>query len=300
MEQFAGYGFNKSHSAAYAYLAFVTAYLKAHYPVDFMAALLTSETGNTAKVVKYINECRDMGITVLPPDVNPSDWSFTPDGDGDPLRPGRGEEPGPGGGRGHRQGARRRRAVQVAVRFLRARGPGRREPAHDREPDQGRRHGFAGRHARRLFAAVEGAMEAGQRAWRDRESGQAACSRDVRRGRAARDAAAQRARVDRKESLAGEKEVLGFYVTGHPLERYADKIAELATHDTDRLEGLGTRRRGGAVRHPHRHPEARNKEGKTWASMQLEDLQRRHRRGAVHQQLRAPAGEAGRGQGRAA
>src|SRR5262245_26569563 len=70
MEQFAGYGFNKSHSAAYAYLAFVTAYLKAHYPVDFMAALLTSETGNTAKIVKYINECREMEITVLQPDVN--------------------------------------------------------------------------------------------------------------------------------------------------------------------------------------------------------------------------------------
>ncbi len=79
MEQFAGYGFNKSHSAAYAYLAYVTAYLKAHYPLDFMAALLTSETGNTAKVVKYINECREMGITVLPPDVNSSDWNFTPD-----------------------------------------------------------------------------------------------------------------------------------------------------------------------------------------------------------------------------
>ena len=81
MEQFAGYGFNKSHSAAYAYLAFVTAYLKAHYPIDFMAALLTSETGNTAKVVKYINECREMGITILPPDVNHSEWSFTPDGE---------------------------------------------------------------------------------------------------------------------------------------------------------------------------------------------------------------------------
>ena len=78
MEQFAGYGFNKSHSAAYAYLAFVTAYLKAHYPVDFMSALLTSETGNTAKVVKYINECREMSIRVLPPDVNASDFNFTP------------------------------------------------------------------------------------------------------------------------------------------------------------------------------------------------------------------------------
>src|SRR5688572_26476829 len=81
MEQFAGYGFNKSHSAAYAYLAYVTAYLKAHYPLDFMSALLTSETGNTAKVVKYINECRDMGIRVLPPDVNVSFGNFTPDGD---------------------------------------------------------------------------------------------------------------------------------------------------------------------------------------------------------------------------
>ncbi len=80
MAQFAGYGFNKSHSAAYAYLAYVTAYLKAHYPVEFMSALLTSETGNTAKVVKYINECRDMGIKVLPPDVHASDWNFTPDG----------------------------------------------------------------------------------------------------------------------------------------------------------------------------------------------------------------------------
>src|SRR2546422_4260420 len=85
MEQFAGYGFNKSHSAAYAYLAFVTAYLKAHYPIDFMAALLTSETGNTAKAVKYINECREMGIRILPPDVNHSDWSFTPDGQGIPF-----------------------------------------------------------------------------------------------------------------------------------------------------------------------------------------------------------------------
>src|SRR5262249_24362754 len=81
MEQFAGYGFNKSHSAAYAYLAYVTAYLKAHYPREFMNALLTSETGNTAKIVKYINECREMGINVLPPDVNHSDLDFPPDGE---------------------------------------------------------------------------------------------------------------------------------------------------------------------------------------------------------------------------
>ena len=81
MEQFAGYGFNKSHSAAYAYLAYVTAYLKAHYPVEFMSALLTSESGNMDKIVKYINECREMGIRVLPPDVNHSDLNFTPAGE---------------------------------------------------------------------------------------------------------------------------------------------------------------------------------------------------------------------------
>lgn len=79
IKYFAGYGFNKSHSAAYAYLAYRTAYLKAHYPVCFLAALLTSEAerGATSQVVKYINECKEMGIRVLPPDINESDFNFT-------------------------------------------------------------------------------------------------------------------------------------------------------------------------------------------------------------------------------
>src|SRR5260221_690757 len=81
MAQFAGYGFNKSHSAAYALLAYHTAYLKTHYPVEFMAALLTSVTGSTDDVVKYINECREMGIAVEPPDINVSDANFTPHGE---------------------------------------------------------------------------------------------------------------------------------------------------------------------------------------------------------------------------
>ncbi len=78
MAQFAGYGFNKSHSAAYSLLAYHTAYLKTHYPLEFMAALLTSITGDTDSVVKYINECREMGIPVEPPDMNISDANFTP------------------------------------------------------------------------------------------------------------------------------------------------------------------------------------------------------------------------------
>src|SRR2546429_746894 len=80
MAQFAGYGFNKSHSAAYALLAYHTAYLKTRYPVEFMAALLTSVTGSTDDVVKYINECREMSIAVEAPDINVSDANVTPHG----------------------------------------------------------------------------------------------------------------------------------------------------------------------------------------------------------------------------
>ena len=80
MEQFAGYGFNKSHSAAYALLAYHTAWLKTHYPIEFMAALLTSETSKPENVVKYISECREMNISVVPPNVQVSDANFTPIG----------------------------------------------------------------------------------------------------------------------------------------------------------------------------------------------------------------------------
>src|SRR6202020_2029248 len=77
----AGYGFNKSHSAAYSLLAYHTAWLKTHYPVEFMAALLTSETSKPENVVKYIGECKELGIRVKPPDVQISGAQFTPTGD---------------------------------------------------------------------------------------------------------------------------------------------------------------------------------------------------------------------------
>ena len=118
MEQFAGYGFNKSHSAAYAVLAYRTAYLKARHPQYFMAAMLTSERGNQEKVVKYINECREMGIAILPPDINTSDVNFTPIEQRHSLR-----------SCGHQERRRdryrfdrRQQAVQVDFRFLRAGG----------------------------------------------------------------------------------------------------------------------------------------------------------------------------------
>jgi DNA polymerase-3 subunit alpha len=272
MEQFAGYGFNKSHSAAYAYLAYVTAYLKAHYPVDFMAALLTSETGNTAKVVKYISECREMGITVLPPDVNASDWSFTPDGPAIRFGLGAVKNLGPSAVEAIRKarneggrfttiydlcervdlGSINRRMIESLIRA-------------------GATDALEGARAQ-LFAAVESAMEAGQRASRDRENGQGGLFGDM---------AAAEEPLERplpavpewsgREKLAGEKEMLGFYVTGHPLDQYEDKVRELSTHDTSNLEGLekGTAvALCGVLTGIQRK---RNREQKAWASMQLED-----------------------------
>jgi len=82
MAKFSGYGFNKSHSAAYALVAYQTAWLKTHYPADFMAALLSSQIGDTDSVVKYINEARELSLDVLPPDVNESRYRFNVVGDG--------------------------------------------------------------------------------------------------------------------------------------------------------------------------------------------------------------------------
>ena len=80
METFAEYGFNKSHSTAYAIIAYQTAYLKAHYPAEFMAALLTSEKDNRDKIIKYMSACKEMGINILPPDLNESQRDFTVSG----------------------------------------------------------------------------------------------------------------------------------------------------------------------------------------------------------------------------
>ncbi len=272
MEQFAGYGFNKSHSAAYAYLAFVTAYLKAHYPLDFMAALLTSETGNTAKVVKYSNECRDMGIQVLPPDVNKSDWSFTPDGNA--IRFGLGAIKTIGAS-----------AVE-SISAARAEG-GPFKSLYDfcERVDLGAVNKRmieslikAGAFDQispvraQLFAAVESAMELGQKAWRDRQSGQAGLFAAMLAEEPAEKPLPDVPEWSTQERLAGEKEVLGFYVTGHPLEQFRDKIADLATHSIDSLEGL---ERGSEVQLCGiltGIQKRRNKEGKPWSSMQIEDL----------------------------
>jgi DNA polymerase-3 subunit alpha len=274
MEQFAGYGFNKSHSAAYAYLAFVTAYLKAHYPIDFMAALLTSETGTTAKVVKYINECREMGITILPPDVNHSEFNFTPDGDNQ-IRFGLGAVKNLG-----------QSAVEAIARARQEDGAFTSIYQFCEKVDMsavnrrmieslikaGAMDSLEGTRAQKM-AAVEGAMESGQRVWRDRESGQGGLFGEIF-GNTETHAKPLPDVPDwtEKDKLAGEKELLGFWVTGHPLDRYTDKIAELATHDSQNLEGLNKGAEVAICGVLTGIARKRNKDGKPWASMTLEDL----------------------------
>jgi len=275
MEQFAGYGFNKSHSAAYAYLAFVTAYLKAHYPVDFMAALLTSETGSTAKVVKYINECRDMSITVLPPDVNASEWSFTPDqsGSGLAIRFGLGAVKNLGQsaveaiGRA-RQEAGRFQALHQFCEKVDLSAVNRR--MIESLIKAGAMDTLEGTRAQK-FAAVEGAMEGGQRVWRDRESGQVGLFGELMASDPEPVRLPNVPDWSAKEKLAGEKELLGFWVTGHPLDRYAAKVAELASHDSGNLEGLAKNAEVALCGVLTGITRKRNKEGKPWAAMTLED-----------------------------
>ncbi len=272
MAQFAGYGFNKSHSAAYAYLAYITGYLKAHYPIEFMAALLTSETGNTTKVVKYIQECREMGIKVLPPDVNASDWNFTPDGEA--IRFGLGAIKNVGQGAVESIATARAKVGRFTnlFQFCEEIDPA----AINRRVVEslikvGAMDTLEGSRAQK-FAAVEMALDAAAKIWRDRASGQTGLFGFE--SDASSPTAESLPRVPDwadRQSLGYEKELLGFYVTGHPLDEYRDLVMDLRTHESDGLEDL---QRGHEVKLCGVFSgiqRRRNKEGRPWASMVLED-----------------------------
>jgi DNA polymerase-3 subunit alpha len=271
MEQFAGYGFNKSHSAAYAYLAYVTAYLKAHYALEFMSALLTSEMGNTDKVVKYINECREMGIPVLPPDVNSSGRDFSPDGQG--IRMGLCAIRNVGAG-----------AADAIIEARESGGPFKSLYDLCERVDltsvnrrilenfvKGGALASLGGNRAQLTAVIENAWRAASAPGRIAR----AANRPVRNGhrRAEHVEHPLPALPDWtvQQKLSGEKEVLGIFVTGHPWMSFPTRWRSLSTHDTETLEGL---ERGaevaicGILTGIQRK---RNKEGKLWAAMRVED-----------------------------
>ena len=271
MEQFAGYGFNKSHSAAYAYLAYVTAYLKAHYAVEFMSALLTSEAGNTDKVVKYINECREMGIRVLPPDVNQSDLHFTPAEDA--IRFGLGAVKNVGQGAVEAIVAAREEggAFKSIYDFCERVNLG---SINRRALESLVKAGAldsTGANRAQLWEALDRAIESGARIGRDRAMGQHGLF-----GMAAEEEhhempLANLPNWTMDQKLAGEKEMLGIYVSGHPLDRFRDKIADLATHFTDKLEDLEKNTPVAMCGLLTSIVRKTNREGKYWAALKIDD-----------------------------
>ncbi|MEK7191497.1 MAG: DNA polymerase III subunit alpha, partial [Pseudomonadota bacterium] len=230
IEKFAGYGFNRSHSAAYALIACQTAWLKAHYPAAFMAAVLSSDMDKTDKVVTMTAECRDMKLDILPPDINRCAYEFVPLDDRTILY-GLGAIKGLG---------------QVAIdSLLAARQEG--GPFKDlfdfcRRMDARKVNRRAlesliragaldrlGTHRAVLLASLDAALSAAERHSRDRQAGQT----DLFGASAETPAAPVYVDVpewSEDQRLEGEKETLGLYLTGHPIARYAEELARITDY----------------------------------------------------------------------
>ncbi len=252
IDKFGGYGFNKSHSAAYALIAYQTAYLKAHYQVEFMASLLTSEMGSTDSVVKYMAECLNHGVPVLPPDINESDRDFSVSG-------------------------QKIRFGLVAVKNVG-------ESAIDAVIDKRNEKKFTslfdfcervdlkkvnkrvieslikcgafdstGAYRSRMMASLEDAVEYGQRLQREKNSQQISLFGSMAENDISLDMPPM-PEIDEwneKELLAFEKEYLGFYITGHPLDKYEELISKYTNTDSLAIKDMNDdeiARFGGIIR----------------------------------------------------
>jgi DNA polymerase-3 subunit alpha len=274
MAQFGEYGFNKSHSAAYALLAYQTAYLKTHYPVEFFCALMTSESGDTAKIIRYMAYCRERGIPVLPPDVNESRFAFHPSGQAirfglsaikgvgeaaiDVIGDAKGEEPF-ASVTDFLSRVDLRKVNKRAVESLVKAGA-----LDSLETDRGG-----------LFERLPGLMEAAQESARRRGTGQYALFADTIAPPPARkpDNHPLSPAWSRRERLAYEREALGFYITGHPLDEYAGEIELFANAVSSRVSAMmsGAEVRIGGIISSLR--QKTTKQGKKMAYLQFEDLE---------------------------
>jgi DNA polymerase-3 subunit alpha len=279
LEKFAGYGFNKSHAAAYAVVAYQTAWLKANYPVEFLSAMMTNDMGDTVKLGVLIAEARQFAIEVLPPDINQSGVFFTPsqtDKRSPAIRFGLAAIKGLG---------------QVAVEsILTARRSGKFASLADLcERVDGRtvnrkvleasiKSGACdcfGETRSTLFARIDHALRRAAGILQDRQRGQ-----DTLFGKL-EERADERPEPERQlpewpehELLAHEKELLGFYVTGHPLTPYAPILEKYALHKTSQLAALSNRamtRLGGLVVDVQKG--ISKKSNKPYALVTLEDLE---------------------------
>ncbi|MEO8215526.1 MAG: DNA polymerase III subunit alpha [Acidobacteriota bacterium] len=240
IEPFARYGFNKSHSVAYALVAYQTAWLKVHYPRHFMAALLTSEMGRTDNVVKFINEAAQIGIALLPPDINESNFSFTVVGSN--IRFGLGAVKGVGSGAIESILAARARLGQFKSLYefcetvdLRACN----KKVIEALIKSGCFDSF-GSSRRYLCESLESTADSAARTREQQERGQnslfsfeGTAPSTGQSGLAAAGAARQEWPDD--EKLRFEKETLGFYITGHPLNRFTEELKIFAGATTESL-----------------------------------------------------------------
>ncbi len=233
---FGRYGFNKSHSVAYSVLSYHTAWLKTYHPAQFMAALLSSEIGNTDKVVQYINEARELGLEVLPPDVNESGWKFTVVGDRR-LRFGLGAVRNVGWG-----------AIESII-GARAEGPFTSLTDFAERIDlrlcnkrvleslvaAGACDSLGG-HRKQLIEGLDRVLAEAQLQQQEREAGQASLFGEA----AALHRPAPPTLPDvpawtEAERLAREKDVLGFFISGHPLEPFRSEVELFGTRTTATL-----------------------------------------------------------------
>ena len=275
IELFAGYGFNKSHSAAYAVVAYRTAYLKANYPVEFMAAVLSSEIRDAEKIAFLINACRDMKIQVLPPDVNTSLINFGVDGDN--IRFGIGAIKGVGEAAAGAILAARNEGGKFSsfTDFCERCGDAINSRMLENLIRAGAFDSFGLRRSQ-LMAIAEPTVSYAQARVRDRQSGQMSLF-ELLDGNDREEIQSipvpNIPEFDEEEILKSEKELLGFYVTGHPLLQYADVIKSLSTIKLNALEHLDDNvgvRFGGMIGNITR--KTTKKDGKPYFIVEVEGL----------------------------
>jgi len=236
MAKFAEYGFNKSHSAAYALIAYQTAYLKAHYPLEFMAALLTSEVQNADKILKYIAECREMGVDILPPDINESDRNFTVIGS--QIRFGLAAVKNVGDA-----------AIDAVMKEREAKGKFQSLKDFCKRVDLRKVNrrvveslikcgafDFSKAHRSQMLAVLEDLLDHSQSAQRKR--GEAQLSMLMSKVIEAEESYPDIDEFPENQLIAFEKETIGFYISRHPLSAYQEEIKKYTREDSSTLSGL--------------------------------------------------------------
>ena len=291
LEKFAGYGFNKSHSAAYGVISYQTAFLKAHYPVEFMAGLLSNEINNTEKISVFVGECKRMGISILPPDINKSGLKFTPESSACVSL---------AVSKGASEDARATMAIRYGLAAIKNVGETAMAMAIRERDERGEfsssedfcsrldsrvanrkmleslikagAFDFTGRDRAELFACIEDALASSAALQRDRVAGQVSLFDE--QTHAATATRRQSIRPwNEHEKLSFEKELLGFYVSGHPLDAYADLFAAKNYRSIASLGELDDRAQfkiAGAIVEVEK--KFTKKEGKPFAVVWLEDL----------------------------